>query len=65
MNDPTGLLRRQRAWQRERARLTWGEKVRLAERVRDDIQNWMRDGRGGLRADTLNDGEDSVFGQVP
>ncbi len=42
MTDPAKLLRRQQDWQTRRARLTWGEKVSLVERVREDIVTWVR-----------------------
>ena len=45
MTDPAELLRRQSAWQRERAQLSWGEKVRMAEEVREDVRKWARAGR--------------------
>lgn len=35
MDDITDLLQRQERWQRSRARLSWSEKLRLAEMLRD------------------------------
>ncbi len=37
MNDANGLLKRQAAWQRSRAQLTWAEKINSAARIRNDI----------------------------
>jgi len=38
MYDAQELLKRQAEWQASRSRLSWGEKIRLAERIRDDIR---------------------------
>lgn len=35
MSELTDLLERQERWQRSRAQLTWSEKLRLAEVLRD------------------------------
>lgn len=35
MNDSQKLLERQAAWQDRRAALTWSEKIRMAEAVRE------------------------------
>lgn len=38
MNDLEELLRRQAEWQRSRRSLTWPEKIRMAERVRESVK---------------------------
>jgi len=37
MNDVRQLLERQAAWQKTRARLSWSEKIRQAEVLRDAL----------------------------
>lgn len=37
MTDTRKILERQAAWQKGRAALTWAEKVRMAEAVRDSL----------------------------
>ncbi len=37
MNDVQELLRRQAAWQKTRQHLSWPEKLRLAQRIRESI----------------------------
>ncbi len=37
MTDIADLLKRQAEWQRSPRRLSWAEKVRMAERVRDSV----------------------------
>jgi hypothetical protein len=36
MTDSRKLLQRQAAWQKRRKAFSWAEKIRMAERVRDD-----------------------------
>jgi hypothetical protein len=36
MTDSRKLLQRQAGWQKRRKALSWAEKIRMAERVRDD-----------------------------
>ena len=38
MSDPELILRRQAQWQKSRQSLTWPEKIRLAERVRESVR---------------------------
>lgn len=38
MTDIAALLERQARWQKSRAKLSWPEKIRIAERLRDDIE---------------------------
>jgi hypothetical protein len=40
MNDPGQILNRQAQWQKSRQALTWPEKIRLAERVRESVRLW-------------------------
>lgn len=42
MNDARPLLERQAAWQKTRARLSWSEKIRQAEVLRDALLNLRR-----------------------
>lgn len=42
MNDVRALLERQAAWQKTRARLSWSEKIRQAEVLRDALLNLRR-----------------------
>ena len=38
MSDPQQMLKRQALWQKNRQSLTWPEKLRLAQRVRESIR---------------------------
>jgi hypothetical protein len=38
MTDLEELLRRQAQWQKSRQSLTWPEKIRMAERVRESVR---------------------------
>ena len=38
MNDIQKLLEKQALWQKSRKALTWPEKIRMAERVRESIR---------------------------
>ena len=40
MNDVEQMLRRQALWQKSRQSLTWPEKIRLAERLRESLWQW-------------------------
>ena len=40
MSDPIEMLKRQAQWQKNRQSLTWPEKIRLAERVRESVRQW-------------------------
>jgi hypothetical protein len=40
MSDPIQMLKRQAQWQKNRQSLTWPEKLRLAERVRESVMQW-------------------------
>ena len=40
MTEVEQLLRRQAAWQKSRAGLTWPEKIRMAEQMRDSLKQW-------------------------
>jgi hypothetical protein len=42
MTDVAALLAHQARWQKSRASLPWPEKVRIAERMRDDIAAMRR-----------------------
>ena len=42
MSDTRKLLERQAAWQKGRAALTWPEKIRMAEAVRDSASQLRR-----------------------
>ncbi len=46
MSDVTPLLERQARWQRTRQALTWPEKVRMAEQVRESVLQLRRSGQG-------------------
>ncbi len=45
MNDIRKLLEKQARWQKNRKKLSWAEKVRMAERVRADAARWISTGR--------------------
>jgi hypothetical protein len=47
MNEVRLLLERQAAWQKRRAALTWAEKVRMAEAVRESAAQFSRSHRPG------------------
>lgn len=47
MSDVKQLLERQASWQRARKALTWPEKVRMAEQVRESVRQLRRSGKGG------------------
>lgn len=38
MTDLEGMLKRQAQWQKSRQALTWPEKIRMAERVRESAK---------------------------
>lgn len=38
MNDVQEMLKRQAVWQRSRQSLTWPEKLRMAEKVRESVK---------------------------
>ncbi len=38
MTDLEGMLKRQAQWQKGRRALTWSEKIRMAERVRESVR---------------------------
>ncbi|MGH7267245.1 MAG: hypothetical protein ACREMB_20690 [Candidatus Rokuibacteriota bacterium] len=40
MNEIKALLKRQARWQKSRRALSWPEKIRMAERVRDSAERW-------------------------
>ena len=44
MSDVQDLIDRQAAWQQTRRRLSWPEKIRMAERAREDVRK-LREGR--------------------
>lgn len=44
MSDVPSEVLRQAAWQRERQKLSWAEKIRIAEAVRDSAL-WFRNAR--------------------
>jgi hypothetical protein len=50
MDDVTELLERQAAWQKARKSLPWPEKIRIAEAVRDSIQQIRSTGPGLKRS---------------
>ena len=49
MNDARTLLERQAAWQKTRARLSWSEKIRQVEVLRDALLNLRRTRPGQLK----------------
>ena len=46
MSDVEELLERQARWQRTRQALTWPEKVRMAEQVRESVRQLRLSGKG-------------------
>jgi hypothetical protein len=46
VSDINQLLDRQTLWQRTRQALTWPEKVRMAEQMRESILQLRRSGQG-------------------
>ena len=40
MTDAKKLLEKQARWQRSRKKLSWEEKIRIAEAVREDVAKW-------------------------
>ena len=49
MNDARALLERQAAWQKTRASLSWPEKIRQAELLRDTLLKLRRTRPGQLK----------------
>lgn len=41
MPDTPSLLRKQEQWQHARSRMSWAEKLRQSEQVRDGLQVWV------------------------
>ena len=52
MNDIQEMLKRQAVWQRSRQSLTWPEKIRMAEKVRESVKE--------LRASSLPEGNHKI-----
>jgi len=47
MNEIVQLLQKQAQWQRSRKDLSWPEKIRLAEKIRESAVLWRKtDGEG-------------------
>lgn len=42
MSEPDELLKRQADWQKERRKLSWPEKMRMAEAVRESVVKLRR-----------------------
>jgi hypothetical protein len=42
MSDPQPLLDRQAEWQKSRKALSWLEKIRMAERIRESVLRFRR-----------------------
>ncbi len=61
MSDLKQLLERQANWQRTRQALTWPEKVRMAEQVRESILQLRRSGK--VEAPPDPNRTDSHFGR--
>ena len=40
MNDVQDMLSKQSQWQRDRANLSWADKLRMAQQVSDSISTW-------------------------
>jgi len=62
MSDPIQMLERQAQWQKKRQSLTWPEKIRLAERVRESVQQWRARPSPVIRlpADDVQNGKQKV-----
>jgi len=41
MSDIQALLRKQAQWQQARAGLSWGDKLRQSEKVREGLKPWV------------------------
>jgi hypothetical protein len=52
MTDVEEMLIRQAAWQRSRQSLTWPEKIRMAEQVRDSVRK-LREEAGHRAAEVV------------
>lgn len=59
MTDVKELLKRQARWQKSRQQLTWPEKIRMAEQVRDSVVALRR----GSTGDRLADGPSKSAGR--
>ena len=55
MNDPRPLLQRQAQWQRTRASLSWPEKVRMSEAIRQSIEQLRRVGNKTKQTDATSE----------
>ena len=73
MNDAVAELERQWAWQRERRLLSWPEKVRRVEGIRESIVELRRDrkrvtaspkDRGGQPGRRMEDNENAFLGGI-
>jgi hypothetical protein len=40
MTEVQALLERQAAWQKNRKTLTWPEKIRMVEQIRESVAQW-------------------------
>jgi hypothetical protein len=54
MTDSRKLLQRQAAWQKRRKVLSWAEKIRMAERVREDAAKLRSTGSKNTKRKSRN-----------
>jgi len=55
MSEIVRLLQKQAQWQRSRKDLSWPEKIRLVEKIRDSAARWRR--TDGTRAAAVRQSE--------
>jgi hypothetical protein len=53
MNEISRILENQAKWQRQRAQLSWPEKIRMAENMRESIR-FLRSGAPARRDDVVH-----------
>ena len=56
MTETEAMLRRQTEWQKSRRALTWPEKIRMAERIRDSIRTLRTHAKPGMTLAPLDIG---------
>jgi len=52
MNDIRQLFERQAEWQKRRTRLSWAEKIRMAEALQATVRRMRASKPGGARSET-------------
>lgn len=63
MTEIEQLLERQARWQKSRSSLSWAEKIRMAERVRESAARWRL--KAESNAARAREGKDASSNDLP